>query len=417
MYPMSEMTGPASFGRVDTDGTVFVRTPDGERAVGQVAGADPSEALAFYVRRYENLAVEVELLENRLKGGALTPDDARKRIAQVRTTVHDAAAVGDLAALEARLDALSPLVEAKNEERKAARAAQNEETRTAKEAMVAEAEKIAAGSDWRGGVNRFRTLLDQWKALPRIDKATDDALWHRFSTARTTYTRRRKHQFAEQSAKRDEARTAKEAIIAEATPLADSTDWGQTSRDFRDLMQRWKAAGPAQREIDDKLWKQFRALQDRFFDARNAAQNAQDEEFHGNQVAKEALLDQFEPQIHPDQDLGRAKELYRELLDKWTEIGKVPRDAIRGLDNRLHKIEQAVRDREAAEWKRTDPQARELATDTARKIQAQIDDLTAKATKAEARGDAKKTREYRESIATYQTWLEQAERAAHDFGA
>ncbi len=417
MYPMSEMTGPDSFGRVDTDGTVFVRTPEGERPVGQVPGAEPAEALAIYVRRYENLAVEVDLLENRLKAGALAPDEARKRITQVRQSVHEAAAVGDLAALEARLDALAPVLEAKAEERKAARAAQNAETRQAKEAMVAEAEKIAAGNDWRGGVNRFRDLLEQWKALPRIDKATDDALWHRFSTARTTYTRRRKHQFAEQNAKREEARVLKEAIIAEATPLATSQDWGQTSRDFRDLMQRWKAAGSAPRDVDDKLWKQFRALQDTFFDARNAAQNVQDEEFRGNQIAKEALLDEYEPRIRPDQDLGESKRLYRELLDKWSEYGRVPRDAMRGLDNRLHKLDQAVKQREEAEWKRTDPQARELATDTARKIQAQIDDLAAKLAKAEARGDTKKAKEHRDAISTYQGWLEQAENAARDFGA
>ncbi len=417
MYPMSEMTGPDSFGRVDTDGTVFVRTPEGERPVGQVPGAEPAEALAIYVRRYENLAVEVDLLENRLKAGALAPDEARKRITQVRQSVHEAAAVGDLAALEARLDALAPVLEAKAEERKAARAAQNAETRQAKEAMVAEAEKIAAGNDWRGGVNRFRDLLEQWKALPRIDKATDDALWHRFSTARTTYTRRRKHQFAEQNAKREEARVLKEAIIAEATPLATSQDWGQTSRDFRDLMQRWKAAGSAPRDVDDKLWKQFRALQDTFFDARNAAQNVQDEEFRGNQIAKEALLDEYEPRIRPDQDLGESKRLYRELLDKWSEYGRVPRDAMRGLDNRLHKLDQAVKQREEAEWKRTDPQARELATDTARKIQAQIDDLAEKLAKAEARGDAKKAKEHRDAISTYQGWLEQAENAARDFGA
>lgn len=414
---MSEMSGPASFGRVDTDGTVYVRTPEGERPVGQVADVEPAEALAFYVRRYENLAVEVDLLENRLRGGALAPEEARKRISQVKDSVHGAAAVGDLAALEARLEALTPLVEAKSEERKAAKAAQNAETRQAKEAMVAEAEKIAAGNDWRGGVNRFRDLLDQWKGLPRIDKATDDALWHRFSAARTTYTRRRKHQFAEQNAQREQAKALKEAIIAEATPLATSTDWGQTSRDFRDLMQRWKAAGSAPRDVDDKLWKQFRTLQDTFFNARNSAQSEQDEEFRGNQIAKEALLDQYEPQIRPEEDLAGAKRAYRELLEKWAEVGMVPRDAMRGLDNRLHKLDQAIKQREEAEWKRTDPQARELATATARKIQDQIDDLVEKADKAEARGDSRKAKEHRDAIGTYRTWLEQAERAAKDFGA
>lgn len=411
------MSGPASFGRVDADGTVYVRTPEGERSVGQVPDSDPAEALAIYVRRYENLAVEVDLLENRLRAGSLAPEEARKRITQVKGTVHDAAAVGDLAALEARLEAMLPLIEAKSEERKAARAEQNALTRQAKEEMVAEAERIAAGNDWRGGVNRFRDLLEQWKALPRIDKATDDSLWHRFSTARTTYTRRRKHQFAEQNAQREEAKALKEAIIAEAEPLVGSTDWGATSRAFRDLMQRWKAAGSAQRDVDDKLWKRFRALQDAFFDSRNAAQSEQDEQFRGNQQAKEALLDEYEPRIRPDQDLAEAKRLYRELLDKWVEVGMVPRDAMRGLDNRLGKLDQALKQREETEWKRTDPQQRELATATVRKLQEQIDDLAEKAEKAEARGDSRKAKEHREAIATYRTWLEQAERAARDFGA
>lgn len=411
------MTGPASFGRVDTDGTVYVRLPEGERAVGQIPDTDPAEALAFYVRRYENLAVEVDLLENRIRAGALSPDEARKRIATVRETVSEAAAVGDLPTLLARLDDMAPLLQAKSEERRAARAAQNEETRAAKEEMVAEAEKISGGNDWRGGVDRFRVLLEQWKALPRIDKATDDALWHRFSSARTTYTRRRKHQFAEQNAKREQAKVIKQQIIEQARPLATSTDWGGTSRAFRDLMQQWKAAGPAPRNVDDKLWKQFRGLQDQFFGARNAAQSAEDEEFRGNQQAKEALLDEYEARIRPDKDLEGAKHAYRELLDKWAAIGKVPRDAMRPLDNRLGKLDQAVKQREEQEWKRTDPQARELAADTARKIQAQIDELAEKVEKAESRGDAKKAAEHRQAMTTYQAWLEQAEQAARDFGA
>ena len=93
------------------------------------------------------------------------------------------------------------------------------------------------------------------------------------------------------------------------------------------------------------------------------------------------------------------------------------RPLVARLDGSLDRIEQAIKQREDAEWKRTDPQARELATDTARKIQVQIDDLAERADKAEARGDTKKAEEHRDSIATYQTWLEQAERAAHDFGA
>ncbi len=411
---MSEGAGPASFGRVDSDGTVFVRTASGERSVGQVPDVPAEEALTFFVRRYEALELEVTLLERRVRNGALSPDDAASSIKTVRGSIGEANAVGDLDALLHRLDSLAPLLATQRAARKAERAKASEETRAAKEKFVLEAEKLAAGNDWRGGVNRFRSLLDQWKLLPRLDRTTDDALWHRFSAARTTYTRRRKAQFAQQADQRDTSRVAKEQLVEEAEALAESTDWGPTTGVYRDLMLRWKAAGAAPRGADESLWKRFRGAQDTFFAAKQAAFEEQDSEFKGNQVLKEALLDEGEKLV-PVSDLAAAKAGYRDLLERWTEIGKVPRDAIKPLDGRLRAIETAIKTAEDERWTRTNPEARARAEETAAKLEAQIEDLETKATKAEARGDARAVREARASAETYREWLVQAQQAVSDF--
>ncbi len=406
--------GPSSFGRVDSEGNVFVRTRDGERSVGQVPDMAAQEALAFYVRRFETLEVEVSLLESRIKAGTLSPDDATSAIHSVQAGVTGANAVGDLDRLLARLENLTPLVTEQRAARKAERAKQAEVTKAAKERFVAEAERLAGGNDWRGGVNRFRALLEEWKALPRLDRAADDALWHRFSSARTTYTRRRKAQFAEQAERRDAAQVSKEKIIAEAEGLAGSTDWGPTTGAFRDLMQRWKAAGPAPRKVEDTLWKKFRGIQDTFFDAKQTALGEQDTEFKVNQVAKEALLTEGEALL-PVTDLTAAKAGYRSVLDRWAAIGKVPRDAIKPIDRRFQAIENAIRDAEEKQWQRSNPEARARAEDTAAKLQGQIDELTAKAAKAQARGDDGAARQAEDAAATYRSWLEQAQKAADDF--
>jgi hypothetical protein len=309
------------------------------------------------------------------------------------------------------------LVSKQAEARRAQRAQQNEETRAAKESMVAEAEELAAGDDWRGGVNRFRTLLDGWKALPRIDRATDDALWHRFSAARTTYTRRRKAQFAEQSQRRDSARKDKEAIIAEAEQFADSTDWGQTAAAFRDLMTRWKAVGPAAREIDDELWARFRAIQDRFFSARQSAQREQSEEFAGNLSAKEELLAKAEAEILPVTDVQAARAAYRTFVEQFNALGKVPREAMRGLDNRVRALDNAIQKASDEEWRRTDPEARTRAADTVSMLETEIERLRAKAAKATDRGDTQAASKALESITTYETWLEQAQKALAEFSS
>ncbi|MGC3993353.1 MAG: DUF349 domain-containing protein [Propionicimonas sp.] len=412
---MNSTSGPADFGRVDPDGTVYVRTGDGERVVGQIPDVEAAEALAFYTRRYEALEVEVGLLETRVKSGALSPEEARHSISAVRASVASANAVGDLEGLAARLDALSPVLAEQAEVRKAERSKQQAATKETKERMVAEAEVLAAGNDWRGGVNRFRALLDEWKALPRIDRATDDALWHRFSAARTTYTRRRKSQFAEQAAKREGARQEKEQIIAEARALASSTEWGPTAGAFRDLMTRWKAAGAAPREIDDQLWAEFRGIQDGFFSARASVLSEQDAEYKANLDAKLALLDEAEASLLPVTDLAAARAGYRSFLEKFNAYGRVPREQMRAVDARVKAIESAVKSAEDAEWRRTDPQARARAEETVGMLSAEIDKLTEKAAKATARGDKAAAAKANDSIATYQTWLDQAKATLADF--
>lgn len=414
---MSHHEDPQSFGRVDADGTVYVRTSDGERPVGQVPDASGEEALEFFVRRYRALETEVGLLESRVNSGTVSPGEAQQAVSRLSESVATANAVGDLAALSRRLEGLAPTIEAKAQSRREERAEAQERARQAKEAMVADAEAIATGTDWRGGVNRFRSLLEEWKKLPRIDRATDDELWHRFSSARTAYTRRRKAHFAEQNTARERARRLKEEILTEAEPLATSTEWGPTSRRMRDLMARWKDAGPAPRDVDEKLWKKFRAIQDTFFEARSAAQSEQDEEYRGNQEAKEQLLDEAERTILPITDVEAAKESYRSFLEKFSQIGRVPRDAVRRIDSRLHDLERKVHSAEQAEWKRTDPQARERAQATVDMFRAQIDKLTAQAEAAEAKGDSAAASKARGSVETYQAWLDQAQKALDEFSA
>lgn len=407
------------WGRVDEDGTVYVRTPEGERPVGQYPEGSPEEALRFFTERYAALAFEVELLEKRVHAGKLSPEEATESVKTVRGQVVDAHAVGDLAALTARLDALSPLIAAQREARKAERAARTAQAKEAKEQLVAEAELLAQGNDWRNGANRLRDLLEQWKALPRIDRASDDALWRRFSTARTTYTRRRKAHFAELNEKRDAARAVKERLVAEAEALSTSTDWGPTAGAYRNLMQQWKAAGPAPKDVDDALWTRFRAAQDAFFGARDAANSALDAEFAANAEVKEALLVEAEALLpglqSGEADLDAVKRTFRDIAERWDNAGKVPRDRIRELEGRIRKVEQAIKSVEDEQWRRSDPEKSARADDMISKLEAAIAKVENDLEKARAAGNAKQIASLEENLESRRQFLDMARRAASDF--
>lgn len=402
------------WGRVDADGNVYVRTADGERPVGQYPAGTPAEALHFFTERFAALAFEVELLEQRIRSGVMSPEEAQESIKKVTAQVTDANAVGDLASLSARLDALRPVLDGQRESRRAEKAQRSAEAKAGKEKLVAEAEKIADGNDWRGGANRLRALLDEWKALPRIDRASDDALWRRFSSARTTYTRRRKAHFAEQNEQREGARAVKERLVKEAEAVADSTEWGPTAGRYRDLMRQWKAAGPAPKDIDDELWRRFRAAQDTFFGARDAANAALDAEFAGNAEVKEQLLVEAEALV-PVTDLDAAKRAFRDLAERWDAAGKVPRDRMKELEGRMRAVENAIRAVEDDQWRRSDPEKSARADDMVTKLEAAIASVEADLEKARATGNDKRVRELEDNLASRQSFLDMARRVSADY--
>jgi len=406
-------TESSQWGRVDPDGTVYVKTSEGERSVGQWPEGDPTEALAFYTRRFDGLALEVELLEKRIGAGTLAPDEADQAVETVRSSVAEAQAVGDLDGLLRRLDALAPRISAQREKRKEAKAARLAEARQAKESIAAEAEAISVGNDWRKGADILRELLERWKALPRLDRTTDDELWHRFSSARTAYTRRRKAHFAELHERRQQAQVVKERLCAEAEALRESTDWGPTSGRYRDLMQQWKAAGPAPRGVEDKLWKRFRAAQDVFFGARDAANREQDAEFEANAKIKEQILVEAEALL-PVSDVDAARTAWRDIAERWDAAGKVPRSQMRTLEGRIRKVEDAIRDAGEAQWNRSNPEVRARASDTVAQLERSIADMQADLEKAKEAGKDKRVRDLEESIAARRTWLEQAQKALSD---
>ena len=404
----------SEWGRVADDGTVYVRTADGERAVGQYPEGSPDEALAFFAKRYDELAGSVHLLEQRINAGVVSPDEGAESVRNLRTQVVEANAVGDLTSLVGKLDSLLPVISQQRQARRAERAEKAAAAKAEKEWLVGEAEKLAESSDWRNGANRLRQLLDAWKALPRIDRAADDQLWRRFSSARTSYTRRRKTHFAEQNEKREGARVVKQRLVTEAEALAGSREWGPTSGSYRDLMRRWKAAGPAPRDVEDELWARFRAAQDTFFGARDEAMAAQDSEFAANGEAKEKLLAEAEALL-PVTDVEAAKRSIREIADRWDAVGKVPREKIRPLEDRMRAVEQAIRGIEEEKWRRTDPEKSARADDLVAKLQDAITQVEADLDQARAAGDQKRIAALEDDLASRRAFLETAQRASADF--
>ncbi|GAA4793413.1 DUF349 domain-containing protein [Streptomyces ziwulingensis] len=403
------------WGRVDETGTVYVRTADGEQVVGSWQAGSPDEALAYFERKYEGLKVEIGLLEKRVKTTDLSAKDAQAAIDHLREQVVAHHAVGDLAALGVRLDKLVELVETRREERKAQRAKQSDEARRAKEDLVTEAEELAASDQWRSAGERLRALVDIWKGLPRLDRKSDDELWHRFSHARSAFSKRRKQHFAQLDAQREDARKTKERLVTEAEALSGSTDWGTTAARYRELMADWKAAGRAQREHEDDLWNRFRGAQDVFFAARGSVFAERDAEQSENLKLKEELAEEAE-KLLPVTDLKASRAAFRTLNERWEAIGHVPRDARPKIEGRMQAVERALQEAEETEWRRSNPEARARAAGLTGQLQSAVDKLRGQIDTARGQGNTARAEKLERELEGRQALLDQALKGLHEFG-
>ena len=418
----------ASFGRVTDEGVVMVRTPDGEREVGTYPDATPDEAIAFFARKYDELAGSARLLLQRVTQTDLSTSSGQQQLAALRSQVADAHVVGDLAALDGVVEQIATALAVKGQVEGEARAAAKAQAAEDREKLVAEAEALANTApermQWKSATSRMRELLDEWKTAQRsgarLDKDVESALWTRFSHARNGFDKTRRTFFAKLDQEHGSAKAAKTKLVAEAQQLSTSTDWNATAGAFKRLMGEWKKAGRASRSEDDALWAQFKAAQDAFFNAKDAVVAAENEEFEANLKVKEDLLAKAQKVVPADgkvTDVDAAKAALRPIQDAWDAAGKVPRKDMDRIERGMRRIEQAVRDAEQNKWKRTDPEITARARSMVEQLEKGLADVQKQLDKAVAAGNEKKVKELQDALEARSAWLEQVRASAGDLDA
>jgi hypothetical protein len=394
------------WGRIAEDGTVYVRTTEGERAVGSWQAGTVEEGLAFYTRRYDDLAAEVSVLEARITTPSVDPRTVAAAIAKLKESLPTASVVGDLADLDRRLDG----VLAKVQERRAAiaesRAAAAGAAADRKRGLVDEAQRLSTSTDWRATGDRYRAIVDEWKTIRGVDRKTDSELWEQLSAARREFDKRRRTHFADLDKQRTQSAERKEQLATEAEKLAESDDWAATARRFRDLMTEWKSAGRAGREVDDALWARFKTSQDAFFTRRGEALSARDAEYAGNLAEKEALASEAE-RLDPTSDLEGARRRLRTIHDKWEKVGRVPHESVHALEQRLAAVEQRIRDAGV-----TGRVVTVTESPLVIRLRESVTKLERRLERARAAGDDTLATETEEALTTQREWLAQAELSA-----
>lgn len=380
------MTTANEFGYVDGDKNAFVNSENGPIKVGSFPDGTAEEAFAFFTKRYTDLLTDVELTVARLQDGKGSTDGIAAVTDRIQSVIDTPNLIGDLkhlAEAKVQIEALLETRKAANAARKAQLKAEGLAKRTA---VVEAAEKLADSKAWKVTTEKFKELLEEWKALPHADKAAEQELWARFRKARSTFDKARKVHFDELNSLRTEAVAAKQAVIKKAQEIADSTEWVSTANSFKRLMSEWKELPRAAKAKEDKLWLEFKSLQDRFFAAKAASEAVRDEEFGANLIAKTALVEKAEALL-PITDIEATKTALRDIQEQWEKIGHVPRDAKEKIERRLKAVETALRKLQDEKWHQTNPEVVLRANGLVSSFESSLEKLDKQIAAAKAAGN------------------------------
>ncbi|MEN9955723.1 MAG: hypothetical protein RLY34_530 [Actinomycetota bacterium] len=397
------------FGRVDAENNVFV-IDGSERKVGQYPGVTSDEAMAYFVRKFEDIAAQVRILEQRV-ANKVDSQGMKKMAAKLLDELKEPAAVGDLADLRRRvgnLDAkIAALVSEKQEASKEATAEAIVKRTKIADRAEAIANQDASKTQWKSSGAEMTKLFEEWQLLqksgPKVSKSDADSIWKRFSSARTRFETAKRAYFAGLDATNKQVKAKKNSIVEQAEALA--SKGSDDIAGYRKLLDEWKASGRTPGKSDDALWLRFKTAGDTIFAKKSETAVVENAEQEKNLAVKLEILKDAQ-QIDPSKDLTEAKKSLLVIQQRWEKAGRVPKDKLRETEDKLRAIEAKVKAFEEDQWRKTDPAAIERSNSVTAQLEESIKKLENDLTKATAGKDAKKIKDATEALAARKAWLE-----------
>ncbi len=196
-----------------------------------------------------------------------------------------------------------------------------------KQALIAEAEKLAAEEDIIVAFRRLQELHDQWRAVGPVPKEVREEIWGRFKALSADINKKYQDFFVERKEREQQNETAKTAICErlealDFSGLSTYAAWDAMTKDFMAAQEEWKTLGAASRKVNNLLFARFRAACDKFFAAKAEFFKKMKDLLSQNLEKKIALCERAEA-LRESTDWRATADELAALQKEWKTIGAV----------------------------------------------------------------------------------------------
>lgn len=312
-------------------------------------------------KRWANVQVQEELCARMEALSPIADTDPEKASNEMRTLQERwkpvaAAPRSQAEALWTRFKTAQEQVYEKCKDFFAQQAAARVENLKQKEALCARAESMADSTDWVKTAEAMKGLQTEWKSIGPVTRGNEKAVWERFRAACDRFFTRRQEDLKQRKQDWTENLKRKEALVAEARQLSESTEWEQAASRIKRLQVEWKTIGPVKKSKSDVIWNEFRGACDLFFERfKNRDQVA----LQGKMADREAAVAELEALVPPADtaEAPAADDLYAKVQAaraRWVQGPELPRHTLAPLAERVNTALFALVSRWPDAFKGTD---------------------------------------------------------------
>ena len=214
---------------------------------------------------------------------------------------------------------------------------------------------------WQNAIKKVNALKEEFHAVGRVQKSENKRLWNTFRELSRTFNQAKNLFYKKQKSQEKQYVEAKKALIQEVTTILDDPNWRDYVGRMKSIQTEWKKTGRISRKLSNKLWEEFKALTNLYFDrlknktealsAADQAQLASQNNFVEALLKTEApstpkklenFIDEQAAQwlsLNPQPNTPAQKKLIQHLLQLWDATSLSAKDkAVQKFNTQLALI-------------------------------------------------------------------------------
>ena len=188
--------------------------------------------------------------------------------------------------------------------------------------------------EWNEKTKEVLAIQKEWEAIGGLPKDKAKVINKDFWGSFKKFFRNKHQFFKKLDADRDENLKKKQELLAVAVELKDSEDWDKTSEELKNVQSQWREIGPVPEKMRKKLYDEFKAACDHFFDKRREGLKSSQDTYKANLKKKKEIISQIEALIDKADD---NLDKFNELREAFGEIGYVPKKNIQSIKTEFHE--------------------------------------------------------------------------------